>query len=568
MPSGGKTADEVSKSQPITNSQTTFAGTVAPRTAGKYLYLVAVVAVIWPKYRKGLVLKNKYKLLLRASSIGETQIQAPFHQPWTSTWFRPIQYRKFLNRSGGLVSDSIISYPSFCFPDTNRWKLSTVELNGKLDPKYRQELSGLLVQSYAESLQMNRITEGAQGHQLPFKKSVHLYRIIFKQWDIAVKFLNLNCSVPSSVTQILLPIPERYFLLHESHPYLSPFLSPPYNKTKEERGKREANFHSFVRQGISAVDFDNKVVCTSMKSKELKIFDIGYISSKPVEVLRVRQRINNIGSDNHKGLSDIAFISDNSRLLASDTCGVVNMWDRRTGILPCLELTSNSCCTLNRIQLNVENQIIFGAGKHGVIYIWDLRGGRTSGAFQNHKEVCHPPLKSFKLASLIEKIGTLKEQTNIMPKEIHSIDFNPACPYQLAFHLDDGWSGILDVYNFQVTHIHCPPPAWINDSNIPTDQLFLRKPSWLPTDSIYVVGSSSDEGIHLLDFHPDSRSPSHVDYNDELCGSGAEHKKRQNRFVKLSEGVTSCAAHPLNGTIFAGTKNSSLIMISQKSQSC
>ncbi|KAA0052839.1 Transducin/WD40 repeat-like superfamily protein, putative isoform 2 [Cucumis melo var. makuwa] len=141
-----------------------------------------------------------------------------------------------------------------------------------------------------------------------------------------------------------------------------------------------------------------------------------------------------------------------------------------------------------------------------------------------------------------------------MPKEIHSIDFNPACPYQLAFHLDDGWSGILDVYNFQVTHIHCPPPAWINDSNIPTDQLFLRKPSWLPTDSIYVVGSSSDEGIHLLDFHPDSRSPSHVDYNDELCGSGAEHKKRQNRFVKLSEGVTSCAAHPLNGTIFAGTK--------------
>lgn len=29
---------------------------------------------------------------------------------------------------------------------------------------------------------------------------------------------------------------------------------------------------------------------------------------------------------------------------------------------------------------------------------------------------------------------------------------------------------------------------------------------------------------------------------------------RQNRFVPLSEGVTSCAAHPLNGTIIAGTK--------------
>ena len=50
-----------------------------------------------------------------------------------------------------------------------------------------------------------------------------------------------------------------YFLLQECYPYLSPFLASPYNKTKEERGKKEANFHSFARQGISAVDFDNKV---------------------------------------------------------------------------------------------------------------------------------------------------------------------------------------------------------------------------------------------------------------------------------------------------------------------
>ncbi|XP_031740180.1 uncharacterized protein LOC101212781 isoform X2 [Cucumis sativus] len=432
----------------------------------------------------------------------------------------------------------------------NRWKLSTVELNGKLDPKYRQELSGLLVQSYVEvgafphlyhidgvfcPTSMNRITEGAQGHQLPFKK----------QGISAVDFDNKGIYLVSATKTGCLTV----------HDFESLYLQT--NETGLSENENKQLLHLSLNEQLDFVrwnpDNQDEVVCTSMKSKELKIFDIGYISSKPVEVLRVRQRINNMGSDNHKGLSDIAFFSDNSR---------------RIGILPCLELTSNSCCTLNRIQLNVENQIIFGAGKHGVIYIWDLRGGRTSGAFQNHKEVCHPPLKSFKLASLIEKIGTLKEQTNIMPKEIHSIDFNPACPYQLAFHLDDGWSGILDVYNFQVTHIHCPPPAWINDSNIPTDQLFLRKPSWLPTDSIYVVGSSSDEGIHLLDFHPDSRSPSHVEYNDELCGAEAEHKKRQNRFVKLSEGVTACAAHPLNGTIFAGTKNSSLIMISQKSQSC
>lgn len=32
-----------------------------------------------------------------------------------------------------------------------------------------------------------------------------------------------------------------------------------------------------------------------------------------------------------------------------------------------------------------------------------------------------------------------------------------------------------------------------------------------------------------------------------------KHKK-QNRFIPLSEGVTACVAHPLNGTIIAGTK--------------
>ena len=40
--------------------------------------------------------------------------------------------------------------------------------------------------------------------------------------------------------------------------------------------------------------------------------------------------------------------------------------------------------------------------------------------------------------------------------------------------------------------------------------------------------------------------------------SGINHQKKQNRFVPLSEGVTACAAHPLNGTIIAGTKVSSL----------
>ncbi|KAE8721614.1 Transducin/WD40 repeat-like superfamily protein isoform 3 [Hibiscus syriacus] len=124
----------------------------------------------------------------------------------------------------------------------------------------------------------------------------------------------------------------------------------------------------------------------------------------------------------------------------------------------------------------------------------------------------HPPLVSLKLVSMLSKIGSLKAQSDIVPKEIHSIDLDPSCPYQLAFHLDDGWSGVLDIYNLRVTHVHCPPPAWLTGASISSDLLYLRKASWLPASSIYAVGSSYDSGIHILDFYPDTSSPSHVDY--------------------------------------------------------
>ncbi|GFP99618.1 1-deoxy-d-xylulose-5-phosphate synthase 1 chloroplastic [Phtheirospermum japonicum] len=57
-----------------------------------------------------------------------------------------------------------------------------------------------------------------------------------------------------------------------------------------------------------------RIACTSMKSSEVHIYDIGYISSEPVEVLRKRPNITVHGFNVHKGFSDIAFSSDeNSR---------------------------------------------------------------------------------------------------------------------------------------------------------------------------------------------------------------------------------------------------------------
>ncbi|OMO75027.1 hypothetical protein COLO4_26371 [Corchorus olitorius] len=391
--------------------------------------------------------------------------------------------------------------------------------------------------------------------------------------------------------------------------------------------------HLSLRQQLDVVRWNlanqDEVACTSVKSNEVMIFDVGLVSSKPVElittsntepypfysiafaseqnsfylhmshhsdtwwlcvqfgvrevekevwilsldkVLRTRRTLSVLGSEVSKGISDIAFTAtDDSRLIASDTNGVVNIWDRRKSVLPCLELITGSRSTLNTIQPNVENQTIFGASKDGTIYMWDLRGGRTSAAFQCHNEAGHPSLLSLKLATMLAKIGSLKAQSDIVPNEIHSINLDPSCPYQLAFHLDDGWSGVLDIYNLRVTHVHCPPPAWFIvfiDSIVQYSVALGISLFLFIFLLIYVVGSSFDSGIHILDFYPDTSSPSHVDYKEDLQSlSEMNYQRKQNIFLPLSEGVTACATHPLNGTIIAGTKNSSLLVVSQPHQS-
>lgn len=42
---------------------------------------------------------------------------------------------------------------------------------------------------------------------------------------------------------------------------------------------------------------------------------------------------------------------------------------------------------VNLLFLLSSLQIIFGANKDGVLYMWDLRGGKASAAFHSHKEV-------------------------------------------------------------------------------------------------------------------------------------------------------------------------------------
>ncbi|XP_020214066.1 uncharacterized protein LOC109798269 isoform X2 [Cajanus cajan] len=453
-------------------------------------------------------------------------------------------------------------------PLRSHWKRSSVELNGRFEPNYRHQMMDLLMRSYSEvgvfphlyqvdgspcQTHTNRLVSEANGDgYLPWRKQ-GITAVDFDSKGIyLVSVTKSGCLTVHDFEALYCQIPELTCLREDESKHL---------------------MHLSLNRQLDAVRWNplnqDEVVCASIKSNELLIFDVGYISSDPVEVLRTRLTTPVHGSSIPKGLTDVAFTSNDTRILASDTFGAINVWDRRVNVLPCLEFESASCFTLNRIQLNADNQIIYGAGKDGFVYVWDIRGGRASATFQSHKEIRHQPVTSVKLATLLEKIGSLKAQADIVPKEIHSIDINPSCPYQLAFHIVDGWSGVLDINNFQVTHIHCPPPFWLNDTYVHPDLSYTAKPAWLSTCSIYVAESSSGSGINLLDFYPSANSPSHVDYEEDMQEiSRRNNQSNQNRFISLSEGAISCAAHPLYNAIVVGTKKTSLLVISQRQESC
>ncbi|CAK8575886.1 unnamed protein product [Lathyrus sativus] len=451
-----------------------------------------------------------------------------------------------------------------------RWKKSLVELNGKFEANFRHETMNLLMCSYSEvgsfphsySLDdatlccsnINRVLAEASVQGNPFyRKRNGVTSVDFDNKGIYLASVTKSGCLTVHDFEALYCRTNKLTCLQEDQSKLLLHLSPD---------------HQLDVVKWNPLD-QNKVLCASMKRNVLLIFDVTYMTSEPIDELRTRNTTTVSGSNTSKGLSDVAFASNDSRIFGSDTHGTVNVWDRRAKSLPCLELTSASFGTLNSIQLDAENQIIFGAGRHGIVYMWDIRGGRASTSFLSQKEICHPPVTSVKLATLLEKIGSLKAQAEIVPKEIHSIGLNPSFPNQLAFHIADGWSGILDINNFKVTHIHCPPPAWLNDSYASLDQMDLRKPSWLSTCSIYLAGSPFNRGLHMLDFYPSISSPCHVDYKEDIPEfSSSTKQKNQNRFIPLTEEVLSCAAHPLYNAIVAGTKETSLLVISQKRKSC
>ncbi|XP_076897419.1 uncharacterized protein LOC143550696 [Bidens hawaiensis] len=195
------------------------------------------------------------------------------------------------------------------------------------------------------------------------------------------------------------------------------------------------------KMGVSALEFDTKIAYTSSRSSQLTISDIQLSQEVQVLLFMSLQVLRKSSDRETKELSDIAFLNDGMRVLASDTRGVINMWDRRVSAIPQRLLTTKRIAGLTSIQI-LGDHCVYGDSTTGFIYVWDLRrmrGGRPlPAASLSDWEIHSIPLTSIDLGYLLKQIDPCKIRHDRRPKELYAISINPSCPYQLAFHLDDG----------------------------------------------------------------------------------------------------------------------------------
>ncbi|KAG6493487.1 hypothetical protein ZIOFF_048474 [Zingiber officinale] len=440
---------------------------------------------------------------------------------------------------------SILRFHGKVLRPLRRWTRMTTEIKGKMPLSFRRDASILFHDSLAEL--------GVFEHDYIFQPQ--------------------KCASAVST-------PSYSFF------YLEQAFGQLVNGTKEF-------IHISVGQALDSVRWNpinqDEVACATRENHHICLINIFHFSSKEAQVSPLDMQL---------------------MLFASGLDGNVYVWDTRLSNHPCLTLTTNSRRELNSIAL-YQDQVVLGADKCGFIHSWDIRGGQSSHAFQSHNQV---------RSKYIEISSTNQAQTDILPKEIHSISINPSCSRQLAFHLVDGWSGVLDLSDLVVTHVHCPPAvllvfklvpmqfrgficvfplydilifllfkqgwnSYINKVNykktvlvpnilsmfshyIESNTIYTRCTAPIPCKSLlgtYAVGSVADKGLYLLDFFPGKHSACHVDFDPESRSNSPDCSRiPENKYIPVSENILACAIHPHNDTIIAGTKESSLMVISQK----
>ncbi|KAL5995152.1 hypothetical protein ACLOJK_025210 [Asimina triloba] len=244
----------------------------------------------------------------------------------------------------------------------SKWKISFAELNGRILPKHRHEFSALLLQSYSEGILLIATASADKAAQ---RMCAVISGTALLMMNRIVNGANDEVSVPQRKEGV------SGLEFDNKDNRSEPSLLQLYSKAK-------ANAISLLR-----IMMVSGVACASLQNNKILLFDISYVSHEPVQVLKARPSFTVHGSEIYNGFSDIAFTSfDMSRR---------------------------------------EDILVYGASKQGIIYAWDLRGGRTSVAFQSHKQVNCPPLMSMKVAQMMEKITSLKVLIEMMDARLMCI---------------------------------------------------------------------------------------------------------------------------------------------------
>ncbi|KAL6511271.1 hypothetical protein OROHE_020495 [Orobanche hederae] len=278
---------------------------------------------------------------------------------------------------------------------------------------------------------------------------------------------------------------------------------PTTSKCEEDVSQQVSHVSQDEMKQINSIKWNptdqNEIACGSRRLYDLHIYDC-YAPSPTEPKIGCRRRAHN--EDWLVGLSDVAFASTNqSCIVASDLeYPTVAIWDTRANNgLPVRELRFGVHGEATCLQYSEfdSDQHLVGGGSDGKMCLWDLRVGDT-------------PTQQWSLIDLTRDQHLINGRASRRITCIDSINFNPSNQRQLAFHVNNSWSGVIGIHTSSISHIY-RPCSRLGLEEACRDPFYIRRCSWVANTSIYMAPSRNAIGILLLDFNWYKTSPYHVE---------------------------------------------------------
>ena len=261
-----------------------------------------------------------------------------------------------------------------------------------------------------------------------------------------------------------------------------------------------------------------------------------------------------VGGGENEGLLDVCFApgAGGVSFAASGRKGRVFLWDARCAAAPRATLhapgasSASSKAAVRCVRFGCDGQTVLAGTGAGEIHVWDLRGGSgfgggaSKGAAGNafsvasRRTTSFPVLRTARVADALALAPTLRGGhldaparrlwQDAMRSGVDWCEQDPHDPRRVGFHLNSGWSGVLDLASGDAagvptaTHAHCPEPLYAPgaDGAAPVLAPGLSQPAlahrrtaaWLTNGAggskcaALLVGCPGTSGVRALDFSP------------------------------------------------------------------